>query len=102
MEIVQNTLLSVQKVVFLYICTTILKLRTVLMKQNSTKSTVIKQLVPYMGLGFQMAITLLIGLIIGYYIDEWLHTKPFGLIISLLLFSTIAMISFIRTVIKPK
>lgn len=69
---------------------------------NTTKSTIVKQLAPYIGLGFQFATTIGFGILVGYGIDIWIDTTPFGLLISVFFFSVVAMIAFFRTVTKSK
>jgi F0F1-type ATP synthase assembly protein I len=72
------------------------------MKQTSYKSEIVKQLAPYIGLGFQFASTIGIGIVLGYLLDLWFQTSPFGMLCCVLFFSVVAMISFFRTVTKNK
>lgn len=69
---------------------------------KSTKSTIVKQLAPYIGLGFQFATTIGLGILAGYIIDIWLNSSPFGIMISVFFFSVVAMVAFFRTVTKSK
>ncbi len=54
---------------------------------------------PYLTLSYQMVFTMLIGIAIGWYIDEAYNTKPLYFIIFSVLFTIIALANFIRTVI---
>jgi len=69
---------------------------------NSAKSTIVKQLAPYIGLGFQFATTIGFGILVGYGIDIWIDSSPYGLLISVFFFSVVAMLAFFRTVTKSK
>ena len=59
-----------------------------------------RQAGPYLGLSWQMVITILLGIFIGYYIDDKFGTKPLYSIIFSVLFVIIALINFVRTVIR--
>lgn len=54
---------------------------------------------PYLTLGWQMVITILMGVGIGYWIDKSYGTKPLYLVIFSVLFVIIALVNFIRTVL---
>lgn len=54
---------------------------------------------PYLTLGWQMVITILMGVGIGYWIDKSYGTKPLYLVIFSILFVIIALVNFIRTVL---
>jgi len=69
---------------------------------NTTKSTIVKQLAPYIGLGFQFATTIGLGILLGYGIDIWLESAPIGILICVFFFCVVAMIAFFRTVTKSK
>lgn len=71
-------------------------------ESNTTKSSIVKQLAPYIGLGFQFATTISLGILVGYLVDIWLESTPFGLLLSVFFFSIVAMIAFFRTVTKSK
>ncbi len=59
-----------------------------------------RQAGPYLGLSWQMVITIIMGVVIGYYLDEKFGTKPVYLVIFSLLFVTIALVNFIRIVLR--
>lgn len=59
-----------------------------------------RQAGPYLGLSWQMVITILMGIGIGYFIDDKFGTKPLYSIIFSVLFVIIALVNFIRTVIN--
>jgi ATP synthase protein I len=42
-----------------------------------------RQIASYSTLGLEMGLSVAVGAIIGYYLDKWLHTEPWLLIIFL-------------------
>jgi ATP synthase protein I len=48
------------------------------------KAKLIKQIASYSTLGLEMGLSVAVGAIIGYYIDKWLNTEPWFLIVFLL------------------
>jgi len=48
------------------------------------KEKILKQIASYSTLGLEMGLSVAVGAIIGYYLDKWLHTEPWLLIIFLL------------------
>jgi ATP synthase protein I len=57
--------------------------------QGDDKGTVIRQIASYSTLGLEMGLSVAVGAIIGYYLDKWLHTEPW-LLIVFLIFGAIA------------
>ena len=55
---------------------------------------------PYLSLGWQMAITILLGLFLGEYLDGRFKSKPIWTAACALIFSGIALYNFIRSAIK--
>lgn len=55
---------------------------------------------PYLTLGLQLAITVVVFFFIGRYADEQLGTKPWLMVIAIVLGSAGGMIKFFRTVIE--
>ena len=56
------------------------------MKNDAAKKTgVAKSVAPYLNLGFEFALAILIGCALGYFIDSKLSTRPVFLLIGLLL-----------------
>ncbi|HOT95672.1 MAG TPA: AtpZ/AtpI family protein [bacterium] len=53
---------------------------------------------PYMDLGLQLAIAVLIGTALGYWLDKKLHTTPLLLLIGVLLGGTAGFITIYKTV----
>jgi len=48
------------------------------------KGKVIRQIASYSTLGLEMGLSVAVGAVIGYYLDKWLDTEPWFLIIFLL------------------
>jgi ATP synthase protein I len=57
--------------------------------QGDDKGRVIRQIASYSTLGLEMGLSVAAGAIIGYYLDKWLHTEPW-LLIVFLIFGAIA------------
>lgn len=77
-------------------------------KKNRT-SDIAKEIGPYINLGWQMAVTVGLGVLIGWWIDMESGTKPLWVIICSLLGVVVGMYSFLKTVLtlnkkknKPK
>ncbi len=56
---------------------------------------------PYMDLGMQMAIAVLLGTALGYWLDSKLCTRPLFIIIGVLLGATAGFMNIYRTVYPP-
>ena len=59
-----------------------------------------REIGPYLGLGTQLAATILIMLFIGYKLDEYLDTYPVFLIILTFLGGFAGIYNFIKTVLS--
>lgn len=55
---------------------------------------------PYLGLGTQLAATVILMFYLGYWLDNKLQTQPYLVIIFSLLGSFAAIYNFIRSVLK--
>jgi len=53
---------------------------------------------PYMDLGMQLAVAVLLGTVLGYWLDQKLHTTPILLLIGVLLGGTAGFINVYKTV----
>ncbi len=53
------------------------------------KGKLIRQIGSYSTLGLEMGLSVAVGAIFGYYLDKWLHTDPW-LLIVFLIFGAIA------------
>jgi len=53
------------------------------------KGKILRQIASYSTLGLEMGLSVAVGAIIGYYLDKWLHTEPW-LLIVFLIFGAIA------------
>ncbi len=51
---------------------------------GDNKGKIFRQIASYSTLGLEMGLSVAVGAIIGYYLDKWLHTEPWLLIIFLL------------------
>jgi ATP synthase protein I len=49
--------------------------------QGEDKGRLIKQIASYSTLGLEMGLSVVVGVAIGYYLDKWLKTDPWFLII---------------------
>lgn len=74
------------------------------MKRNSananpvrTMSEALRQIAPYMNLGWQLLATILVSLLIGWGIDSLLQTRPFGLILFAVLGIVAGLYSLFKT-----
>ena len=56
----------------------------ILPPQGEDKSKVIKQIAYYSTIGLEMGLAVAVGVGIGYYLDKWLGTDPWLLIVFLL------------------
>ncbi len=59
-----------------------------------------KKVGPYLGLGTQLAATVILMFYIGYWLDKRLETQPYLVIIFSLLGSFAAIYNFIRSVLR--
>jgi len=67
---------------------------------GSSKSKVMKQLGPYLNLGWQLAITIVVMVFLGKWLDEKFGTSPW-LIVTCSVFGVFAgMYTFIKTVMN--
>lgn len=56
----------------------------------------------YSGLGFQIAGSILLGVLLGYYLDKWLNTKPYLLLTCSVTFLFAGMYLAFRDLLKNK
>ncbi len=66
------------------------------------KSQVMKELAPFMNMGIQLAVTMGLFGVLGYYADEYFDTKPVLLILGLLFGAAGGMVGVFREVQKLK
>jgi ATP synthase protein I len=57
--------------------------------RGEDKGKILRQIASYSTLGLEMGLSVAVGAIIGYYLDKWLHTDPW-LLIVFLIFGVIA------------
>ena len=68
-------------------------------KKDNTESSIVRELAPYMNLGLQLAITVLMGVGLGWWLDNKFNTKPLWMLVCTLSFVAIGLYNFIKTVI---
>ena len=56
----------------------------------------------YSGMGLQMLVIILAGVFGGYKLDEWLHTRPFLIILLSVVSVVIAIYSVTRDLLRNK
>ncbi|CAN5554665.1 hypothetical protein BH10BAC6_BH10BAC6_08330 [soil metagenome] len=61
-------------------------------------SSIMRQMAPYLNLGAQMAVTILVLGGAGWWIDSKWQTTPWGLIIGLMLGSALGLTQFLRMI----
>ena len=69
---------------------------------DNSEGSVWKELGPYMNIGIQMVLTILLGVWLGWQLDAYFKTKPVLLIIFSFLFSVTGLYSAIRTAMKSE
>lgn len=52
-------------------------------------------------ISLNLVVTIILGVIVGYYLDRWLETK-YWIVICIFLFAGIAMFNFFREILKVK
>lgn len=65
---------------------------------DSDWARVLREAAPYLGLGTSLALTVLLSLAAGYYLDERFGTRPVLFLIGAVLGLVAAGIEFVRTV----
>jgi F0F1-type ATP synthase assembly protein I len=56
----------------------------------------------YVGLGFQIAVPLLVGVYLGRRLDAWLGTEPWLLLAGAIMGMAAGFLGFFRTVLPPR
>ncbi len=64
----------------------------------STRERIVRQLAPYMALGWQMAVTICLLGGIGWWVDSRFDSSPLGMLVGLLAGAGIGLIQFLRTI----
>ncbi|QLH54510.1 MAG: hypothetical protein CH6_3557 [Candidatus Kapaibacterium sp.] len=70
--------------------------------KKDNKKKILYELAPYLNLGWQLVITILLMVVIGYFLDKHFETKPIFTVIFALLGCIVAMYDFIRNVTKKR
>lgn len=69
-------------------------------KERRERSKDLQSIAPVFSSSWQLVITIILGAVVGYYLDEWNNTAPRYLIIMLIAFTVLAFYNFLRTVIR--
>lgn len=69
-------------------------------KERRERSKDLQSIAPVLSSSWQLVITIILGAVVGYYLDEWNNTAPRYLIIMLIAFTVLAFYNFLRTVIR--
>jgi F0F1-type ATP synthase assembly protein I len=69
-------------------------------KKRSDRNKLIKEVGPYINLGWQLVITIGLGALFGYWLDGKLGTKPAMIVVFSLLGIAVGMFSFLKTVLN--
>ena len=68
--------------------------------EEKEKNSIMLSVAPYLTLGAQLAITVVVFFFIGKYADEYFGTKPWLMILLIMVGVVGGMIKFFRTVIE--
>ena len=63
-----------------------------------SKTSAMQQAAPYLGLGVQLASTVLVCGAVGYWVDTQLLSSPVGVLTGVVIGSVVGMVQFLRTV----
>lgn len=63
-----------------------------------SKTSAMQQAAPYLGLGVQLASTVLVCGAVGYWVDIQLLSSPIGVLTGVVIGSVVGMVQFFRTV----
>jgi F0F1-type ATP synthase assembly protein I len=69
-------------------------------KTDTSKERIIKELSPYLNLGWQLAVTICLMALLGWWLDGEFETKPVFIIICSIFGVIVGMYSFIKTVLN--
>lgn len=69
-------------------------------KERRERSKDLQSIAPVLSSSWQLVITIILGAVVGYYLDKWNNTAPRYLIIMLIAFTVLAFYNFLRTVIR--
>jgi ATP synthase protein I len=61
------------------------KRERILAPSGEDKAKLIKQIASYSTLGLEMGLSVAVGAVVGYYLDTWLKTEPWLLIVFVIL-----------------
>lgn len=62
----------------------------------------LKALADLMVVGIMFVVSIIVGLVIGHYLDRWLGTSPWGTLIFILLGIASGFVNFFRTISKKQ
>lgn len=67
-------------------------------RPGTTREHIVRQLAPYMALGWQMSVTICLLGGIGWWIDSRWNTSPTGLLVGLMAGAAVGLIQFFRAI----
>lgn len=71
-----------------------------MIKSNDSSNKILKEVGPYLNLGYQIAITICLMTALGWWLDKTLDTKPY-FIVGLSIFGVVAaLVTFLRSVMN--
>ncbi|MBU3741773.1 MAG: AtpZ/AtpI family protein [Candidatus Kapabacteria bacterium] len=65
---------------------------------RETREHIIRQLAPYLALGWQLSVTICMLGGIGWLIDSQCDSSPIGLLVGLIVGASVGLIQFFRTI----
>lgn len=69
-------------------------------KEKTSYTKIYREVGPYLGLGFQLAASILIMLFLGYWLDTWLNLYPILTIIFAMFGGFAGLYNVIKTVLE--
>ncbi|MCX7909065.1 MAG: AtpZ/AtpI family protein [Ignavibacteria bacterium] len=70
--------------------------------KSEKNKKIIQELAPYLNLGWQLVATIVLMVVIGYFLDKFFNTKPLLTVIFALLGCAIGLFDFIRNALKKR
>ncbi len=70
------------------------------MAKKNDSNKVMNELSPYLNMGMQMAVTMGLGVLAGWYMDKWNQTSPMYLLIFSIVGAAVALYTFLRTALS--
>jgi F0F1-type ATP synthase assembly protein I len=68
-------------------------------KNKKESSRIVTELSPYLNLGMEMAVTMGLGVLAGWYLDDWNGTSPIFIVICSILGAVLSLYIFLKQVL---